>query len=63
LYWLIYELRNPKEGKPDSWENVRNILIEKQKQGRFKKSNDFSKMKNDSIRIQFKRNSKNHEKM
>jgi len=63
LYWLIYELRNPKEGKPVSWENVRNILIEKQKQGRFKKSNDFSKMKNDSIRIQFKRNSKNHEKM
>ena len=59
LFWFIHKQRNPKEGKPESWEGVQNLLIDEQKKGRFKKSSNFSKMKNDSIRVWFKRNSKN----
>jgi len=61
LYWFIQKLRNPKEGKPESWENIKNALIDKQKQGKFKKASDFKNMKHDSVRVWFKRNSKHFE--
>jgi len=61
LYWFIRKLRNPKEGKPDSWENIKQLLIEKQKQGKFKKASDYKNMKHDSVRVWFKRNGKNFE--
>ena len=61
LYWFIHKLRNPKEGKADSWVNIKNTLTDKQKQGKFKKANDYSKLTHDTIRIWFKRKSKNYE--
>ena len=62
LYWFIHKLRNPKEGKSDNWETIRNTLIDKQKQGKYKNHDDFKKMHYNSIGKWFKRNSVTFEK-
>jgi len=56
LFRLIYRLRNPKEGKGESWKIIKQELVEKQNGGEFKKSNKFKDMDHESIARWFKRN-------
>ncbi|MBL7015239.1 MAG: hypothetical protein ISR79_02615 [Nitrosopumilus sp.] len=57
LFDFIKTLRDKKE----QWKSIRDMLIEKQKHGKFTKANDFSSMTHDSIRVWFKRTEKKHQ--
>ena len=58
LFDFVEKLRNPKEGKVEQWKNIKDILVEKQKHGKFTKSNDFRNVSSDSIRMWFTRTKK-----
>ena len=58
LYEFIKIMRNPKDGKAVQWKSIHGELIDKQKHGKFSKSNDFGSMTHDSIRVWYKRTEK-----
>ena len=57
LYEFIHKLRNPKEGKGDSWINIKTMLVDQQSNGKFKKQDSFKSKDHNSIGKWFKRNS------
>lgn len=56
VFEFIYKLRNPKEGKSESWNNIKTMLIDEQSNGRFKKQDNFKNKDHNSIGKWFKRN-------
>ena len=54
LFDFIKSLRDKKE----QWKSIKETLMDKQKHGKFTKSNDFSSMTHDSIRMWYNRYSK-----
>jgi len=54
LFEFIKTLRDKKE----QWKSIKDMLVDKQRQGKFTKSNDFNSMTHDSIRVWFKRTEK-----
>jgi hypothetical protein len=62
LYEFIKKLREPNDGTPENWKNIKIVLIQEQTKGKFKNCNNFQTMDHGSIRKWFKRNSKIFEK-
>ena len=56
LFDFIKTLRDKKE----QWKSIKEMLIDKQKHGKFAKSNDFNSVTHDSIRVWFKRTEKKY---
>ncbi len=57
LFDYITTLREKKE----QWKSIKDMLIEKQKHGKFTKAQDFSSVTHDSIRVWYKRTEKKHQ--
>ena len=60
LFDYINAMRNPKDGKAMQWKMILSELVDKQKHGKFSKSNSFSSMTHDSIRVWYKRTEKKY---
>ena len=56
LFEYIDKLRNPNKGKSENWKTIKEMLIDQQKNGKFKKQDSFKNKDHNSIGKWFKRN-------
>ena len=56
LFEYIDKLRNPSKGKSENWKTIKEMLIDQQKNGKFKKQDSFKNKDHNSIGKWFKRN-------